>query len=87
MELSLVPLAYNLDAVLKRLDGVSSERKLRKKDLEQIFENIMADESGNIPSIFNGSNMHSPIHFNLEIENLWKKKSPYFYFCFFRLAR
>ena len=46
MELTLVPLAYNLDAVLKRLDGVSSERKLRKKDLEQIFENIMADESG-----------------------------------------
>ena len=61
MELTLVPLAYNLDAVLKRLDGVSSERKLRKKDLEQIFENIMADESGNKTSEFNAGSFF--VHF------------------------
>ena len=46
MELQLVPLSYNLDAVLARLDGVQKDRKLRKKDLEQIFDSIVADESG-----------------------------------------
>ena len=48
MELTLVPLSYNLDAVLNRLDGVQKDRKLRKKDLEQIFDSIVADESGKI---------------------------------------
>ena len=51
MEVTLVPLAYNLDKVLNRLESVYKERKLRKKDMEKIFDSIVQDDDGRWTSI------------------------------------
>ena len=46
MEITLVPLSYNLDMVLKRLESVFKDRKLRKQDLEKIFDSIVKNDDG-----------------------------------------
>lgn len=46
IESAIIPLTHNLDLVLGRLDQVFKERKLRKKDMENIFDSIVKDDAG-----------------------------------------
>lgn len=43
MESSISPLAHKIDVVLSRLDSVYKKRKLKKDDMEKIFEGIVSD--------------------------------------------
>lgn len=46
MEGSIAPLAHKIDIVLSRLDSVFKKRKLKKEDLEKIFNGIVSNEEG-----------------------------------------
>ena len=46
MENSIQPLSMKIDFVLLRLDEVFKKRKLKKDDMEKIFEGIIGNSSG-----------------------------------------
>lgn len=46
MENSIQPLSMKIDFVLLRLDEVFKKRKLKKDDMEKIFEGIIGNTSG-----------------------------------------
>ena len=46
METAIIPLGYNLDKVLEKLTNVNKERKIRRKDMENIFDDIVKGEDG-----------------------------------------
>ena len=46
MENSIQPLSMKIDIVLSRLDEVFKKRKLKKDDMEKIFQGIIGDSSG-----------------------------------------
>ncbi len=48
MESSIIPLGHKIDFMLARLDSVYKERKLKKDDMEKIFEGIVNNEEGKI---------------------------------------
>ena len=50
MESSIIPLGHKIDFMLARLDSVYKERKLKKDDMEKIFEGIVNNEEGKITS-------------------------------------
>ncbi len=43
MEISISPLSQKIDIVLSRLDSVFKKRKLKKNDMEKIFEGIVGN--------------------------------------------
>ena len=46
MDLSISPLSQKIDIVLARLDSVFKKRKLKKEDMEKIFEGIVDNSDG-----------------------------------------
>ena len=46
METAIIPLGYNLDKVLEKLSSVNKERKIKRKDMENIFDDIVKGEDG-----------------------------------------
>ena len=46
MESSIIPLGHKIDFMLARLDSVFKERKLKKDDMEKIFEGIVSNDEG-----------------------------------------
>ena len=46
MESSIIPLGHKIDYMLARLDSVFKERKLKKNDMEKIFEGIVSNDEG-----------------------------------------
>ena len=47
MQSAIIPLSVNLDKVMEKLNGTSKEKKIRRKDMENIFDDIVQGESGN----------------------------------------
>ena len=53
MQAAIIPLSVNLDKVLEKLNGTSKDRKIRRKDMENIFDDIVKGEAGkNLSSFF-----------------------------------
>ena len=48
MQAAIIPLSVNLDKVLEKLNGTSKDRKIRRKDMENIFDDIVKGEAGKI---------------------------------------
>ena len=46
METAIIPLSFNLDKVLEKLNNVNKEKKIRRKDMENIFDDIVKGEDG-----------------------------------------
>ena len=46
METAIIPLSVNLDKVLEKLNGVNKDKKIRRKDMENIFDDIVKGEAG-----------------------------------------
>ena len=46
MDLSISPLFQKIDIVLSRIDSVFKKRKLKKEDMEKIFEGIVDNSDG-----------------------------------------
>ena len=46
METAIIPLNVNLDKALEKLNSVSKEKKIRRKDMENIFDDIVKGEDG-----------------------------------------
>ena len=46
MDSSISPLSQKIDIVLSRLDTVFKKRKLKKEDMEKIFEGIVDNSDG-----------------------------------------
>ena len=46
METAIIPLGYNLDKVLEKLNNVNKDRKIKRKDMENIFDDIVKGEDG-----------------------------------------
>ena len=46
MESSITPMSHKIDIVLARLDGMFKKRKLKKEDMEKIFEGIVGNSEG-----------------------------------------
>ena len=46
MQAAIIPLSVNLDKVLEKLNGTSKDRKIRRKDMENIFDDIVKGEAG-----------------------------------------
>ena len=44
MENSIQPMSHKIDLVLSRIDGMFKKRKLKKTDMEKIFEGITNSE-------------------------------------------
>ena len=53
MESAIIPMSYNLDKVLEKLNGVNKERKIRRKDMENIFDDIVKGEEGMFYNLVN----------------------------------
>ena len=47
MQSAIIPLSVNLDKVMEKLNGTSKDKKVRRKDMENIFDDIVQGESGN----------------------------------------
>ena len=47
MQAAIIPLSVNLDKVLDKLNGTTN-KKIRRKDMENIFDDIVKGEAGNI---------------------------------------
>ena len=54
MQSAIIPLSVNLDKVMEKLNGTSKDKKIRRKDMENIFDDIVQGQSGNknIVSLF-----------------------------------
>ena len=46
MDSSISPLSQKIDIVLSRIDSVFKKRKLKKEDMEKIFEGIVDNSDG-----------------------------------------
>ena len=46
MQTAIIPLSVNLDKVLEKLNGTGKDRKIRRKDMENIFDDIVKGEAG-----------------------------------------
>ena len=59
MQTAIIPLSVNLDKVLEKLNGTGKDRKIRRKDMENIFDDIVKGEAGkNITSVLQCSSTH-----------------------------
>ena len=47
MQSAIIPLSVNLDKVMEKLNGTSKDKKIRRKDMENIFDDIVQGQSGN----------------------------------------
>ena len=48
MQSAIIPLSVNLDKVLEKLNGTGKDKKIKRKDMENIFDDIVKGEAGNI---------------------------------------
>ena len=48
MESTITPLSHKIDIVLSRLDTVFKKRKLKKEDMEKIFDGIINKNDGKV---------------------------------------
>ena len=49
MEVSIAPIANKLDAILHKMgDNNGEEKKLRKGDMEKMFDNILQGDNGKL---------------------------------------
>ena len=46
MELSIAPIANKLDVILHKMGNTGEEKKLRKGDMEKMFDNILKGDDG-----------------------------------------
>ena len=65
MESSIIPLGHKIDFMLARLDSVFKERKLKKDDMEKIFEGIVSNDEGGLQAyiifdLYFGTTLSSP---------------------------
>ena len=59
MQTAIIPLSVNLDKVLEKLNGTGKDRKIRRKDMENIFDDIVKGEAGkNITRVLQCSSAH-----------------------------
>ena len=61
MESAIIPMSFNLDKVLEKLNNVNNEKKIRRKDMANIFDDIVKGEDG----------MHTrPLKYSLSLINV-----------------
>ena len=46
MEVSIAPIANKLDVILHKMGNTGEEKKLRKGDMEKMFDNILQGDDG-----------------------------------------
>ena len=46
MQSAIIPLSVNLDKVLEKLNGTGKDKKIKRKDMENIFDDIVKGEAG-----------------------------------------
>ena len=46
MQAAVIPLSVNLDKILDKLNGTNKDKKIRRKDMENIFDDIVNGEAG-----------------------------------------
>ena len=52
MQSAIIPLSVNLDKVLEKLNGTGKDKKIKRKDMENIFDDIVKGEAGKFIFIF-----------------------------------
>ena len=52
MQSAIIPLSVNLDKVLEKLNGTGKDKKIKRKDMENIFDDIVKGEAGKLVFIF-----------------------------------
>ena len=51
MQAAVIPLSVNLDKILDKLNGTNKDKKIRRKDMENIFDDIVNGEAGMYSSL------------------------------------
>ena len=52
MQAAVIPLSVNLDKILDKLNGTNKDKKIRRKDMENIFDDIVNGEAGIYSSLY-----------------------------------
>ena len=52
MQAAVIPLSVNLDKILDKLNGTNKDKKIRRKDMENIFDDIVNGEAGTYSSLY-----------------------------------
>ena len=52
MQAAVIPLSVNLDKILDKLNGTNKDKKIRRKDMENIFDDIVNSEAGIYSSLY-----------------------------------
>ena len=52
MQAAVIPLSVNLDKILDKLNGTNKDKKIRRKDMENIFDDIVNGEAGIYSSLW-----------------------------------
>ena len=55
MQAAVIPLSVNLDKILDKLNGTNKDKKIRRKDMENIFDDIVNGEAGIYSSLYASS--------------------------------
>ena len=51
MQAAVIPLSVNLDKILDKLNGTNKDKKIRRKDMENIFDDIVNGEAGSYSNL------------------------------------